>query len=148
MEDEIQLEFRRFSADKQEQVRQLVGYCTLMGLTGLDLVSIGGKLARMEKAAEAKKNLEIGLSYQTVTVGADKKVKAKNEGRSWYYTDAFGQKWRFDLEYGYYSVRVTNCTSGKRKTFYIDNLVQKTKSLNYRANVMANLHYGAIQLNF
>ena len=148
MSEDPELHFRRFSDDKQEQIRQLVNYCTLMGLTGLDLVSIGGKLARMEKAAEAKKNLEIGLSYQTVTVGADKKTKAKNEGRSWYYTDAFGKKWRFDYDYGYYNIRVTNCTSGMRKNFYIDNLVQKAKAANFRANVMANLHYGAIQLNF
>lgn len=49
MSDTDELKFRRFSEDKQEQVRQLVAYTTLMGLSGKDLISIGTKLERIRK---------------------------------------------------------------------------------------------------
>ena len=145
MEDEIQLEFKRFSADKQEQIRQLVAYTQLMGLTGLDLVSIGGKLARIQKRKELESNLAIGLSYECVIAGANKKDKIKNENRKWYYTDGHGNKWMFNGDY--YGISVRNCTTGKTKTFYCDQLVAAPR-INKRANVMCNVHYGTIQLNF
>jgi hypothetical protein len=50
--DEEELVFKRFPVEKQDQVRQLVGFATLMGLTGKDLVSIGGKLDRIRVAME------------------------------------------------------------------------------------------------
>jgi hypothetical protein len=52
MELEEELLFKRFPADKQEQVRQLVAYAQLMGLDGKDLVSIGGKLDHIKASAE------------------------------------------------------------------------------------------------
>jgi hypothetical protein len=47
-----ELFFKRFPLEKQDQVRQLVSFATLMGLTGKDLVSIGGKLDRIRLAIE------------------------------------------------------------------------------------------------
>jgi hypothetical protein len=41
------LKLKRFSEDKHEQIEQLIVWCQMMGLTGRDLVSIGGKLDRM-----------------------------------------------------------------------------------------------------
>jgi hypothetical protein len=66
MEDEIDIEFKRFSKEKQEQIRQLVAYTTLMGLTGKDLVSIGGKLERMKEAEERKRRLAIVRTYPVI----------------------------------------------------------------------------------
>ena len=40
------MEFKRFSEDKQEQIRQFVSYAQMMGLTGKDIRSIGDKLDR------------------------------------------------------------------------------------------------------
>ena len=99
MEDEVLLEFKRFSADKQEQIRQLVAYTQLMGLTGKDLVSIGGKLDRIQRRKELESNLAIGLSYECVIAGQSKKDKIKNENRKWYYTDGHGTKWMFNGDY-------------------------------------------------
>jgi hypothetical protein len=147
MEDEIQLEFRRFSADKQEQVRQLVAYTQLMGLTGKDLVSIGGKLERIRKRQEADSYLAIGLSYKCVPVGQSKKLQLLNENSKWYWTDGKGTKWRFERERYYSGIQVTNCTSGRQKTFYVDDLVTAPRS-NVCANIMANVHAGYITLNF
>ena len=56
MNKEEELLFKRFPAEKQEQVRQLVAYAQLMGLDGKDLVSIGGKLDRIKATAEYKRN--------------------------------------------------------------------------------------------
>jgi hypothetical protein len=145
MEDEIQLEFRRFSADKQEQIRQLVAYTALMGLTGKDLVSIGGKLDRIQRRKELEANLAIGLSYDCVIAGANKKDKTKNENRKWYWTDGDGIKWMFNGDY--YGVIVRNCNTGRSNQFYCDNLVSAPR-VNKRANVMCNVHYGVIKLNF
>ena len=147
MED-VELTFRRFSEDKQEQIRQLVSYCSLMGLTGKDLVSIGGKLDRINKQKERDSNLEIGLSYHCIPVGRSAKEQARNSNRKWYYTDGNGVQWKFSRDpIGYGGVDVTNCSSGKQRTFYCNALVRKPGS-NARANVMANLHHGLITLNF
>lgn len=70
-EEEIQLHFKRFSAEKQEQIRQLVAYTSLMGLTGKDLVSIGGKLDRIEKGREREYKLSIVKSYDIKPIGKD-----------------------------------------------------------------------------
>jgi hypothetical protein len=46
--------FRRFSADRQEQIQQLLTYVQLLGLSGRDLVSIGQTLTRITVSADLK----------------------------------------------------------------------------------------------
>ena len=96
MEDEIEIEFKRFSKEKQEQIRQLVAYTTLMGLTGKDLVSIGGKLERMKEAEERKRRLAIVKSYPVTEIIENNQIAFEvvvddtkyriNLGRSYYYS--------------------------------------------------------------
>jgi hypothetical protein len=70
--EEAELLFKRFPAEKQEQVRQLVAYAQLMGLNGKDLVSIGGKLDRIKAASEYKRNKElVESSFAFLYVGRD-----------------------------------------------------------------------------
>lgn len=72
MSTEEELLFKRFPAEKQEQVRQLVAYAQLMGLDGKDLVSIGGKLDRIKATAEWRRNRElIESSFTFLNVGRD-----------------------------------------------------------------------------
>ena len=59
MLDQDEIIFRRFSEAKQAQVRQLVGWARLLGLTGRDLISIGGKLDRATAQQELRRNKEI-----------------------------------------------------------------------------------------
>ena len=146
MEEEVLLEFTRFPEEKQDQIRQLVSYCTLMGLTGKDLVSIGGKLDRIKRRKELESNLAIGLSYDCIPVGKSKTERTKNENRKWYYTSPGGIKYRFDRD-GSYFLTIRNCNTNKQKQVYFDFLVAGPNN-NYRANVMANVHHGVIQLNF
>ena len=70
---EEELFFKRFSKEKQDQVRGLVEYATLMGLTGKDLVSIGGKLDRIKQAQERRRNMEIISSFTCHLIGSDSK---------------------------------------------------------------------------
>ena len=72
MNTEEELLFKRFPAEKQEQVRQLVAYAQLMGLDGKDLVSIGGKLDRIRASAEYRRNKSlIESSFTFLPVGRD-----------------------------------------------------------------------------
>ena len=93
MDDEEELVFKRFSADKQDQVRGLVNYATLMGLTGKDLVSIGGKLDRLRRAQKTKANMEVVKSFDLLPIGdriSDRRFKLKT---------ATGDAYNFELEH-------------------------------------------------
>lgn len=73
--DEEELVFKRFPADKQDQVRGLVNYATLMGLTGKDLVSIGGKLDRIKASRERIRNRELVETVKFAPIGSDSKSR-------------------------------------------------------------------------
>lgn len=105
MSDEVELEFRRFSKEKQEQVRQLVAYTTLMGLNGKDLVSIGGKLDRIEQRKELERKLHIVRGYDIKPIGRDKKA----EGR--FKLQLSGVWYHFANTYN--TVQITNQTTKK-----------------------------------
>lgn len=66
---EEELSFKRFSDSKQEQIRQFVAYAQLMGLTGKDLVSIGGKLDRIQASKDKEHRLEIVKGYVVKPIG-------------------------------------------------------------------------------
>ena len=55
MLDQDEIIFCRFPEAKQPQVRQLVQWARLLGLTGRDLISIGGKLDRLRAATRAER---------------------------------------------------------------------------------------------
>jgi len=61
----------RFSDDKQDQIEQLISYATMLGLTGADLVAIGGKMDRERKKVTAKTNLELIKSVEIFKIGND-----------------------------------------------------------------------------
>jgi hypothetical protein len=63
-----ELVFKRFPAEKQEQVRGLVSYAILIGLDGRDLSSIGQKLTRMSQAQIKKSNADRIADYECLPV--------------------------------------------------------------------------------
>ena len=69
------MEFKRFSEDKQEQIRQFVSYAQMMGLTGKDIRSIGDKLDRIRKTEERDRNRAIIAEYECLPIGDDKRHK-------------------------------------------------------------------------
>ena len=153
-EQEKELVFRRFPEEKQEQVRQLVAYTTLMGLTGKDLVSIGGKLARIEEKKEAIRLIEIAKSYESSIVPAGKNAKERknNEGSTWIYTDVSGQKWRFETN-SMWSINIRSMSTGKNKHVYLNNSLpmgvrRSCRGKTYMYNALIALHQGEFTLNF
>lgn len=153
-EQEKELVFRRFPEEKQEQVRQLVAYCTLMGLTGKDLVSIGGKLARIDDKKEALRMIQIAQSYESsiVPVGKSEKDRKTNEGSRWIYTDALGAKWEFTTHSGW-SINIKSRTTGKQKHIYLNNSLpmgvrRSCRGKAYMYNALIALHNGEFKLNF
>ena len=62
---------KRFPEEKHDQIKQLMSYIELCGVTGKDLVSIGGYIDRSRKAAQSKIWAERVKSYNIEPVGKD-----------------------------------------------------------------------------
>ena len=60
---------KRFSDAKYAQVEQLISYSQLLGLTGADLVSIGGRMQREAKQARKLQNMRIIEGFVCLPVG-------------------------------------------------------------------------------
>ena len=150
VEEEVLLSFRRFSADKQEQVRALVNYATLMGLNGKDLMSIGGKLDRIKKKREVERDRSIAeeLCKSCVLVTADRKSQGRDI-RRWTYTDGSGRTWAFN-EADYWQVQVTSDTGVKKRFRNLEryDLGRMSNDRWTMKQVMMNMHNGKIVLNF
>lgn len=113
-EDDIVLHFRRFSKEKQDQIRALVNYATLMGLNGKDLVSIGGKLDRIATKRITDANRNIVNSMALRPIGKD-----RNYYDRWAY-EFNGVTYHFDRAH-YYDVRIKNCSTNKTTTVHYDD---------------------------
>ena len=61
----------RFSEEKMIQIEQLISYATLLGLSGRDIVAIGGKMDRQRSSVERKANMEIVKSFKCLPIGGD-----------------------------------------------------------------------------
>lgn len=66
----------RFPADKQDQIEQLIGYAQLLGLTGRDLVSIGGKMDREASKDKKISNMAIVSEFTCLLIGRDRGTHA------------------------------------------------------------------------
>lgn len=110
MTDDIELEFKRFSKDKQEQIRQLVSFATLMGLSGKDLVSIGGKLDRIAARRDMEGRLAIVKAYDIQAIGKDKHTMDR------FKLEINGVMYHFKNDYGNWAI--TNTQTKKSKMHY------------------------------
>lgn len=149
VEEEVLLSFKRFPAEKQDQVRALVNYATLMGLDGKDLVSIGGKLDRIKKRREIDHHRIIAdeLVEKCTPIGKDRTGQHRDL-RRWTYTDGSGRKWRFD-EADYWVVRVTSDTNVSKRFRNLDRYdVGRSGTSWTMKQVMLNVYNGKIVLNF
>lgn len=148
MSKEEELLFKRFPADKQEQVRQLVAYAQLMGLDGKDLVSIGGKLDRIRASAEYRRNKElIESSFIFLNVGKDRGDHALNN------------RWRIQTVGGSYTFESASWGSYRVKSNKTGVVRSHTATEDYslgtgdyykrrRYAVMLDIAHGVFPLNF
>lgn len=146
---DVELEFSRFPKEKQDQIRGLVSYTTMMGLTGKDLISIGGKLDRLKVKNEILKNRKVidnMVAEKTiVAVGKDKDMT-----RRWAYVTATARYYFTDVTWR--GVTITNARTNKTQFVRIPNHYNFGR---YRVgnnrdlpNVMLCVHNGEIVLNF
>jgi hypothetical protein len=151
VEEEVLLSFKRFSAEKQDQVRALVNYATLMGLDGKDLVSIGGKLDRIKQKRERDRLRIVAdeLIKSCAPIGNDKKKQHHNNDlRRWNYVDGSGRKWTF-TEADYWHVKVTSDTGVTKNFRNLDTYdVGRTGGKWTMKQVMLNVYEHKIMLNF
>lgn len=69
MDEDQEIYFRRFDKQKQDQVRQLVSYITLLDLSADDLISIGNRLKRVKISEEVRINKALVKDlYQNVSI--------------------------------------------------------------------------------
>ena len=144
LEDD-ELYFRRFPQEKQDSIRALVSYTTLMGLSGKDLISIGGRLDRLRAKREAERNRDIILGMDIRHVGKDQDLRTR-----WAYIDNGGTRYTFD-DPDWYNVRIknhaTNTTSRVNVLEHYDcKKVRSLKHNRHLANIMLNVHFGQIKL--
>lgn len=149
-DEEELIVFRRFPKEKQDQVRALVNYATLMGLSGKDLVSIGGKLERL-KVSQEKRAREVVLEElvkRCELIGRDRKdYRAMHDPNRFDYTDSTGRKWRIE-NIDWASARVTSDTGTTKRVRIIERYTISGRGRYDMKQFLLNVHYGNIQLNF
>ena len=105
------IELKRFDQKQQAQVEQVIAFTRLMGLTGKDLVAIGGAIDRRERAEESKMRLAVANTITILPIRgnkSNKRFKITNSTGN-YYFEYIG--WRtFDIR----------SFSGKQKTVQTD----------------------------
>jgi len=150
--DEEELFFKRFPESKQDQVRQLVSFATLMGLTGKDLVSIGGKLDRIKVAQDLKNRKQIIAGYVVSPIGKDanhSKSEQERKMQSRFKLETANGVYHFQHNH-YNGFTVTN----PRTKIKVNHTAQYRDwgrlswIVRDRYNVLMDVHEGLLQLNF
>ena len=108
----MSLKLKRFSDAKYAQVEQLISYAQLLGLSGTDLVSIGGKMEREAKKARKLQNMRIIESFVCLPVGRigqdiDKRFKIDGPNKHYKFECRNTEIWQ-----------ITNTKTRKTKTHY------------------------------
>lgn len=142
---EQDLTFRRFSPEKQVQIRQLIAYTTLLGLTGKDLISIGGRLERLAKSRETKQNRELAQDHYARLV--EIWTNSRSYGKKFMYTSLSDAKYVIESDY-WLGISITNNYTGKQKrqTLKVYETGSGQKGLKYL--IAINIHHGQIDVNF
>lgn len=143
--EEVLLHFKRFPEEKQDQIRSLVNYSTLMGLTGKDLISIGGKLNRIDQKREIMFNRNTVESMDIRPINKDKDCRTR-----WAYRDGMGVLYHFEIAGYYRTVKVTNIQTKKVGKVYVNDNYDfgrySFKNNRELPTVMLNVFHGKIRL--
>jgi len=140
---------KRFDKDKHEQLEQLIAWSQLMGLTGKDLVSLGGHIARAQAREETERNISLVDSMGCEPIGKDGPA---GMSARWKFTQD-GVVWHC-VDNGSYagSVKITNTKTKVAKTFRPGHHElgriswHSGRGLRYRT--MLDISEGKILLNF
>ena len=150
--DEAELIFKRFPEEKQDQIRGLVNYATLMGLTGKDLVSIGGKLDRIKSARERASNMEIVKGFTCLPIGIDaRRARVESHLDQRFKLKTTTGSYNFKCEYS--SWRIESLATKKVVNHRVDAYdYELGQSLSWdrrsRYAVLLDISAGKLKLNF
>ena len=138
---------KRFDKAKHEQLEGLLQWCQLMGLSGRDLVSLGGHIDRLQVRSEIEQNRRIVESIHLDKVGKDIRPEER-----WTIKTASG-RYLFELEYGDYrdAVYVTSYKTKLKKKFRLYthyNLGKMHWRKRKKYEVLLEYHHGRILLDF
>ena len=144
MDEDQEIYFRRFDKQKQDQVRQLVSYITLLDLSADDLISIGNRLKRVKIGEEVRINKALSKDlYQNVSII---NYQFNNLVFTLDYNDTI-YKFKFNGWYNY-TVNIENKSSKLTKNF---NVKTYNVGSGVRAKVimvLVNIKNGDIVLDF
>lgn len=137
---------KRFDPKKYDQLQGLLEWCALLGLTGKDLVSLGGHIDRLQTREEVTRNLAIVRGIKVQCVGGD----IKPETRCVVKTDT--GKYRLDFDgYGYGDLITVTSYSTKVKRSHKINQYDLGRMNWRKRNIYSALldwHYGHLVLDF
>lgn len=135
---------KRFDKAKHEQLEGLLQWCTLMGLSGKDLVSLGGHIDRAQATAEAKSNRTLAETIQFDPVGEHD----YNNSNKWSYLTPNGRYTFQESTWG--RVSVTSNKTKVRKHIQIEQyqLGRLQWQRRERLNCALNIIHGKIVLDF
>ena len=147
------MEFKRFSKDKQEQIKQFVAYAQMMGLTGKDIRCIGDKLDRMRKAEERNANMAAIKTLECIPIGDDRRHKGE------YLQQQMDYRFKLKTDSGTYKFlghyNDWNITSmGTKQTIKyqtkFDGQLTETRTWSRRARwcLLMDIYNGTLKLNF
>lgn len=135
---------RRFEAGKEAQIEQLISYVTLLGLSGNDLIAVGGKLEREKLRQERIRNDEIVASYKLEKIGSDDYIDYHRRFK----VRTLNGAYNFESE-SWNRCIITNPKTKVKKYFTYENrpVSAKGHSRQVKQMVLA-LAYGDIKLDF
>lgn len=138
---------KRFDPTKHAQLEGLLQWVELMGLTGKDLISLGGHINRQQEAAEIRQNQAIVDGIGCQPIGKDKK---DNMIYRWKYQQ--GDTWFHFEDVGGYQggVKITNTRTKVTKKFRPTSYPLGRRSYRWalRYNTMLDIVKGKILLDF
>ena len=139
----------RFSDDKQDQIEQLIEYAQLLGLTGRDLVAIGGQIDRLQAKERKKANMVLIKGFECLPIG-------KDSNTAWSLDKRFKLKtatgtYNFDSG-GWSSWTVTSLKTKIRKDYNVDPYEYDLPSTDWgtrqRYTMLLDIANGKFSLNF
>lgn len=143
----MSFDLKRFSSDKKEQLEQFVAYAQLMGLSGRDLVAIGGKIDREEKKQRKIANMTMIQGFECLPIGADskydvdKRFKLKTTEGAYNFVDDGWNRWE-----------VTSLKTKQKRTYYCDAYDYDLPNTDYRTRqryaILLEIAIGKFKLDF
>jgi hypothetical protein len=103
---------KRFDPEKREQLEGLLNWCALLGLTGKDLISLGGHIDRMQTRNLILQNRKLAEDIPIEKVGKDTDTNKRwiiNTSTGKYRFEIFDSRWDF--------IKVISYKTQKKKQF-------------------------------